>query len=271
MTNLVFDPGVSGGRVSTIMKSVAHEAGRMLRLQQGDNPKRVAKGSHDFSTGADIASQEMIRRMLGAAVPDVPVVTEEDDAPKLTSTCFIIDPLDGTYNYSVGGSDWGVVIGLIVHGSPVRAVLYMPLSDLMVEVALGEGVRMNGLQIEPPPERSLKESIIGTEIVWSNPDGFIDYVVKPLQKQCLGLVCPLSACAGLVKLLRGEIAAYVNLTHGKVWDFVVHALAMEVWGGAALAPDGRALEWDRLPMQGVFTPHKAIAEHLLTLTRWVSS
>jgi myo-inositol-1(or 4)-monophosphatase len=269
MKTTVFDPGAKDGRVSMAMKGVAYEAGRLLRSMQSTGLDRDMKGSHDFSTAADLASQRLIREKLSSVFPDVAIVAEEDDEHVLKQTCFIVDPLDATYNYSVGGSDWGVVIGLLTYGNPVRAVLYQPNADLIVEVAQGGGVLMNGVPCVPPLERPLKESIIGTEIVWSNPEGFIDHVIKPLQKQCLGLVCPLSASAGVVKLLRGEIAAYVNLTHGKVWDFVVHALAMEEWGGVALAPNGMPLQWDSLPMRGVFSPHQKLAEALLTLTRRV--
>lgn len=256
----------------TEMRLAAEIGGLILKNMQRTGLARTHESGSDFVTEADLKSQDEIVKYLSDACSGIPIVAEEQDVPKIEGeTFFLVDPLDGTWNYEAGSPDYGVIVGFVKNGRPQCGVIYEPARDRTIVVERGNGVWCNEqLQLLTPPLlRPFREAIIGTEIGWWCSDSFMREVLVPLTttSRCQGLTSVLSAAASTVKLILGEIAGYVNCSHAKCWDFIVAALAMEEWGGAAAAPDGSPLHWDKIPMQGVFAPHRAVADQLLALTK----
>src|SRR3954469_2784659 len=81
-------------------------------------------------TEADLASERAIVAILGAAVPDIPIVSEETvpaegcSAPAARFWCG--DPLDGTKEFIARNDEFSVLIALIEHGRPVLGVVHGP-------------------------------------------------------------------------------------------------------------------------------------------------
>ena len=108
---------------------------RFRKLSAGD----VATKSHadDLVTAADTAAEAMITRALQAAFPDALVVGEEAVAadPGLLDRiadaplAFILDPVDGTWNFAHGLPVFGVILAVTQFGRPVFGLIYDPLAD----------------------------------------------------------------------------------------------------------------------------------------------
>jgi fructose-1,6-bisphosphatase/inositol monophosphatase family enzyme len=102
-------------------------------------PSDIAAKSRpdDLVTEADLATEAMITRALNIAFPNALVVGEEAvsanpalldqiaDAP----VAFIIDPIDGTWNYAHGLAVFGVIIAATRFGRPVFGLIYDPVAD----------------------------------------------------------------------------------------------------------------------------------------------
>lgn len=86
-------------------------------------------------TRADREAEEIIVGGLSAAYPDIPIVAEEnasegglfwsktDQSPDLF---FLVDPLDGTKEFTSGRKDFTVNVGLIYKGFPLMGVVFAP-------------------------------------------------------------------------------------------------------------------------------------------------
>jgi 3'(2'), 5'-bisphosphate nucleotidase len=77
----------------------------------------------------DQAADAYLQGSLRAAYPEDGILSEETvDAPeRLQRRCtWIVDPLDGTKEYSSGRHDWAVHVGLAVDGAPVLGVVALP-------------------------------------------------------------------------------------------------------------------------------------------------
>jgi fructose-1,6-bisphosphatase/inositol monophosphatase family enzyme len=91
----------------------------------------------DLVTAADVAAEAMITRALRTAFPEALVVGEEAisadpglldglaDAP----LAFVIDPVDGTWNYAHGLAVFGVILAVTRFGRPVFGLIYDPVVD----------------------------------------------------------------------------------------------------------------------------------------------
>ena len=102
-------------------------------------PSDVASKSHpdDLVTAADTAAEAMITRALSIAFPTALVIGEEavaDDPSLLTQIAdaplaFIIDPIDGTWNYAHGLAVFGVIVAVTRYGRPAFGLIYDPVMD----------------------------------------------------------------------------------------------------------------------------------------------
>lgn len=94
-------------------------------------------GPFDLVTEADTAAEAMIARGLARLFPGVLIVGEEavSKTPKLRDQiaeqdlAFIVDPIDGTWNFANGLATFGVIISATRFGKPVFGLLYDALND----------------------------------------------------------------------------------------------------------------------------------------------
>ncbi|WP_343517603.1 3'(2'),5'-bisphosphate nucleotidase CysQ [Sphingomonas sp.] len=108
-----------------VARRVALGAGKVLVAL------RESSGASGRALGAqgDRASQAYIRRALARLRPDDPILSEEsaDDRRRLhAGRVWIVDPLDGTREYSEGRADWAVHVALVVDGEPVAGAVALP-------------------------------------------------------------------------------------------------------------------------------------------------
>ncbi|MCH2165133.1 MAG: inositol monophosphatase [Marinovum sp.] len=94
-------------------------------------------GALDLVTAADTAAEAMITRALQMSYPAALIVGEEavSKEPSLrdgiaeAQMCFLIDPVDGTWNFANGISAFGTMVAVCRFGTPVFSMIYDPLGD----------------------------------------------------------------------------------------------------------------------------------------------
>jgi fructose-1,6-bisphosphatase/inositol monophosphatase family enzyme len=94
-------------------------------------------GPDDLVTAADIAAEGMMTRALRTAFPQALVVGEEACSrdPALVAQigeaplAFILDPVDGTWNFAHGLAVFGVILAVTRFGRPAFGLIYDPLAD----------------------------------------------------------------------------------------------------------------------------------------------
>ncbi|QUL39368.1 inositol monophosphatase [Erythrobacter sp. JK5] len=111
------------------------------------------KGKDDPVTVVDREIESFLTEALTKLAPGVAVVGEEavaDDASvldQLTGQCWIIDPLDGTANFTEGKQPFGIIVALADAGKAVAGWLYDPIRDRLCHAKVGEGAFVNGERI----------------------------------------------------------------------------------------------------------------------------
>ena len=104
----------------------AVDAAREIFINELGAAPALTKGPGDFATAADLAVEELLRRELTAAT-GFEVVGEEQGGRLSERACWVVDPIDGTSNYSVGNPNCAILVSLLRHGQPVAAVVDAPL------------------------------------------------------------------------------------------------------------------------------------------------
>ncbi|WP_036477019.1 inositol monophosphatase family protein [Myxosarcina sp. GI1] len=88
----------------------------------------TAKADGSLVTKADKWSDKAIREAIATAFPEHGVLTEETTHVfPATDWCWIVDPVDGTTNFTRGVPIWAISLGLFYQGMPVFGFVYLPM------------------------------------------------------------------------------------------------------------------------------------------------
>jgi fructose-1,6-bisphosphatase/inositol monophosphatase family enzyme len=131
------------------------------------------KEAGDVVTIADKLSEEMLAEGL-TKIADIAIVGEEaafaDESvfDRLTSDCWIVDPLDGTRNFAKGRPPFGILLAMAQGGETHTGWIYDVLSDRFCVAHRGKGAFVNGERIvarptgEDPPVAAI--SLVFTDL-----------------------------------------------------------------------------------------------------------
>ena len=216
-------------------KRLALGAGKILMgYFQTSGMKQSYKEDHTVVTEADLASDRLIRKKIDEAFPEDGILSEEEKTTFPTGKNFvwIIDPLDGTTNFSLGLHYWGVLITRNHNGIPVLSVLYFPILNELYTVVKGKGAYLNGRNLKidsgSKPRRTTFFSCCSRT--------HRNYQVEiPYKARILG-----SAGYGLSTIARGSAVLALEVSP-KVWDFSGCVLLIEEAGGYIAPLDGGSL------------------------------
>jgi myo-inositol-1(or 4)-monophosphatase len=126
--------------------SLAHETGELLTsfFSQGGIHASI-KLDQTAVTEADFAADRLITDRIHHNYPKDSIISEESShfLTEINAPCWVIDPLDGTTNFSLGLPIWGVSIARLVDGHPDLGVLYFPLINEIYTSKAGMGAYLN--------------------------------------------------------------------------------------------------------------------------------
>jgi len=130
--------------LETAMKA-ARAAGR-LQLEASTQPIQVDRlEQHDIKLAVDRASEAAIVSMIADRFPEHGILSEECGKIGNSDSRYkwVIDPLDGTYNFSRGIPMWCTSIGLAENDEEVLGVIYDASRNEMFTAMTGEGAFLN--------------------------------------------------------------------------------------------------------------------------------
>ena len=121
----------------------------------------VQKKGNDFATDVDLA----IERQVVAALTEttgIGVHGEEFGGTDLDSEwVWVLDPVDGTFNYAAGSPMAGILLGLLHHGDPVAGLTWLPFLDQRYTAVADGPLMKNGVAQPPLAPVDLADALIG--------------------------------------------------------------------------------------------------------------
>ena len=143
----------------------AKEAGRLQcsYFRGGDLEIETKSGAADVVTKVDKMCERMLLERIGQHFPGHAVLGEETGMHDAGSDyCWVVDPLDGTNNYSQGLPIFTVSIALQFRGETVLGVVYAPYLDELYTAIRGEGAFRDGRRLHVAEKTALKYCVLGT-------------------------------------------------------------------------------------------------------------
>lgn len=239
-----------------VAREAAHAAGQLAK-QKFYQPIAVAnKGYRDYVTEVDIAAQRLITDHVAAAFPDHGFLTEEDD-PTLSRkgpVTWIIDPIDGTTNYSRQVPLFCISIAAVLNrpGAVVEdvlaAVIFDPMRGEMFTATAGGAAQLNGRPLHVTGNDNLEPATIGVD--WNRAGPVRQETlasVNRLVHDVDGVACYHSAALALAWVAAGRIDGYFNLWF-MPWDVAAACLLIRQTGGTITSTAGKPIYLDGNPL-----------------------
>ncbi|MES2850663.1 MAG: inositol monophosphatase family protein [Bacteroidota bacterium] len=163
---------------TTLLKATEAGAKELQRFFNGDFTITNKDGINNPVTEADLAAEKAIFEVIKADYPDHFILSEEAGEIKTDSEYkWIIDPIDGTINFSHGIPLCCVSIGLEHNGEMVMGAVYNPLMDEFFFAQKGFGASLNDKKISVSNKSDFPKSCLVTGF----PYTYLDSKNGPLQ------------------------------------------------------------------------------------------
>jgi len=226
----------------------ARQVGRVLLEQFGTPQEIKSKGLRDIVTEADLAAQAKAIGVIRYRYPDHDIWAEESGQTPggASDYCWIVDPLDGTTNYSRGLPCFSVSIALSYQGEAMLGVVYDPLRDQLFRGQRGQGAYLNDDGIQVSTAERLMDTVIGFD--WAHEQELrcqVAQLVAEVAPEVGTLRSVGSAALGLCSVAAGWTDAYFHLSL-KPWDVAAAGVIIQEAGG--VVSDLAGLPW--LPKPG---------------------
>lgn len=187
----------------------------------------------DVVTVADGQSEAYIIERIKSLYPSHSILSEESGGQEKSDDWrWVIDPIDGTTNFSAGIPFCCVSIGIEYDGRPMVGVVYDPLTDELFTAVRGEGAFLNGSPISASSNHRLDRAVVSSGFPvdkGENPDNNLDNVsrVMPLVRGFRRLG---SAAMDMCYVAAGYLDAYWEMNLHR-WDVSAASLIVEEAGG----------------------------------------
>ena len=231
-------------------------------------------------TEADLAADRLIRTGLENAFPQDTLVTEETWTAKTplphAERLWIVDPLDGTSDFSRGGDDYAVMIGLCVEGQPRVGVVYQPKTATFwygIDAgSVSQAWKRHGMHKKALHVRAFDASQASALVSRSHPSKVIDQMLTTMGLHDRITRGSVGLKAGAIA--HGEADIYLTATNKiKVWDTCAPQAILNAAGGTLTDLLGTPLRYDSLAAHphGILAASRNAKDHFLPLIKELRS
>jgi len=230
-------------KLKKVMFEACHLAGE-LQLKNFTQAIQSTKKESISSivTFVDLASEKLIIDHIKKGFPTHNILSEESGFENNNSDItWVIDPLDGTSNYSAGLPWFGVLIAVMEKSLPILGAAYLPVDNQLYFAQKGKGAFLNNQPIKVSQE-AISECLVAfstdyckNETCLNNGVEIYKYLVQHSRN-----VRTTNSLIDLVNVANGKMGACVNLFNG-IWDIAATSLIIEEAGGKICSIDGSPL------------------------------
>lgn len=180
------------------------------------------KGTSDLVTNIDIELEKKIIQFIKGHFPKDLIIGEESVIDDLTdATTWLIDPIDGTINFSYGSKIYGIQITRVVNKEPVFSVLYLPEIDDFYYAIKGEGAYRNGIKLSVQNSVPIRLSVISFGDFSSSCKDSRPYqieLIDVLKEEVSKIRIFGSSCMDFSAVASGQTHCHIMFSK-RIWEF----------------------------------------------------
>lgn len=158
------------------LEDIAKEAGEIL-LSYFLKPLNKKSKKAGYATEADLASEDFLIKSLTSLLPEASFWAEESGQSGKNNSEYrwVIDPLDGTTNFTQGIPYFCLSIALTQKDEPIVGLIYNPITKELFYAQKDKGAFLNGNKISVSNKENLKDCFFGTSIPYPGGKKFAKF------------------------------------------------------------------------------------------------
>jgi len=220
---------------------------------------RTKSDARDLVTQADLACDRAIRKIIHAAFPTHDILSEElgDDA-RVSEYTWVIDPIDGTINFTMGEPIFGVSIGLLHKGKPVLGMISLPAigERYWAEAGRGAWVQRTGhakrrCHVSSVSRMQDARFSMGFNVTQQSRKKFLR-TFKPFLLEAAVPRVHFCAVFDFMNIARGGMDFYINYDIN-LWDYAAAWCIVQEAGGHMYDISGKSLTGTNKPTHTLAT------------------
>jgi myo-inositol-1(or 4)-monophosphatase len=223
------------------------------------------RGRANFATAADHAAERAIIKRLAAHDRGIPVLSEESAKRELrrAERLWVVDPIDGTLNFSRGIPFYAVVIGYVEDGRVRAAAMRAPRTNETFVAYEDGGATRNGSPIHVSAVRRLANALAVASLSYRVMRGSRPPMAR-LAAACGGMRDVGSAALGIAYVADGRFDVFAHQFLSP-WDIAAPSLIAREAGARVLSlRTGEDAAWDE---RQVVIANAALAREAMKLLR----
>lgn len=228
-------------KFSLAIKAVG-EAGNFLKKHYSVTNLRNYHIKHksQIVTPADRGAEKIILNILKNS--KYPILSEESGWVGQSSTsAWIVDPLDGTTNFTIGSPIFAVSIALVKNRQPVLAAVYAPILNTLYSAQIQKGAWKNGKPIRVSKINKLNKSFV-TYCYGSQGKNIMRTVaIEKVMRQKALEVRQLGAASVELGLVASGRTDTIIIPGAHPWDVAAGVLLVKEAGGQVT--DFKGQDW----------------------------
>ena len=233
-----------------VAESLARTAGKRMSRERREGFSIDYKGTNDLVTNIDLSIETFLQDQLQATFPADTVVGEELETAEgrgEASRTWLIDPIDGTLNFSRGIPMYCTSIALQADGESVVGAIYDPRRDELFSARTGGGARLNGEPLEVSDTDALEDALLVTGFPRSLAEVEEDNVMNfaRLTRASRGVRRLGSAALDLAYVAAGRLDGFWEY-YLNPWDTAAGYLLVQEAGGTVTDVEGGHFDADQI-------------------------
>ncbi|BBX16680.1 inositol monophosphatase [Mycolicibacterium duvalii] len=195
----------------------------------------VEKKGNDFATDVDLALEKRITaeltRLTGIGVHGEEFGGEALDAAQV----WVLDPIDGTFNYAAGLPMAAMLLALLVDGEPVLGLTWLPFTAQRYTALVDGPVHCNDQPVEKLRPAALADVVVatGTYNIDSRgryPGRYRAAMLANLSRECSRMRMHGSTGIDFAYVAAGILGGAISFGH-HVWDHAAGVALVRAAGG----------------------------------------
>ena len=229
----------SGRPALDIARECALEAKRISMAAFGSITVKQTKGRGNVVTEADLAVEHAVKAILEREFPGHAVLAEETaSTTRADGWMWVVDPIDGTKNFSRGIPHFGFGLALCFDSEPLLALSLHPVTGDEFTAVKGQGCHHNGIECCVSDVATVQDAVVAFDMGYDDARGARQLAtIVGLWPGMQSLRITGSAVLGPAFVASGRWDIYVHLDL-KPWDIAGGLLLVREAGGVATQRDG---------------------------------
>lgn len=229
------------------------------------------KGAGNYATIADKKSEALITACIrkNDMFKSHGILGEEIEKKKgMGKYIWVIDPIDGTMNFSHGLNDFGINIALMKNYVPIIGVMAFPAYNMLISAHIGTGAyyqrigEKSKVKIVVNKKAEFKSSLIAYDLGYTERKKQLIQYVSPFADQVEYALCLACVSASVKHMLLGSIGGYFN-KKCTLYDIAAPTVIIQEAGGIVSQFNGAEIDFKKNTSSFIASASSSIHARLL--------